>query len=185
MKKRDFIFLIIVFFISVNSIQSESYLNNEDSFYRISAEVEQGFIWIVNHTIQNGSSGTNFNYVTQGGQDILFPFSRIKSALALDKHNIELLYQPLEVNSEVNFKEDVTIDNVTFSSGTAMDLKYSFPFWRITYLYDFIDSDNFTFSFGAALQIRNASIVFSSIDGQSITVSQNNRACSCSINICG
>lgn len=54
-----------------------------------------------------------------------------------------------------------------------MELTYSFPYWRLTYLYDFINSPNTVLGLGASLQIRNASIKFKEIGGNNLTVSQN------------
>ena len=165
--------LLIVLLMGNFSIFSQSLINNEDNFYKIEAKTEIGFIWIVNHTLQNGNNGTNFNFVTQGGQDILFPITRYELGLDINKHKLKFLYQPLEISTSVNFFDDVVVDNIIFKTDTPMDVKYSFPFWRITYLYDLIASNNLNLGVGGALQIRNASIVFSSKNGEQITVSQN------------
>lgn len=54
-----------------------------------------------------------------------------------------------------------------------MELSYGFPFYRITYGYDFFKEENIDLGIGAALQLRNASIVFKALDGSAMTVSQN------------
>jgi hypothetical protein len=54
-----------------------------------------------------------------------------------------------------------------------MELKYSFPFWRISYGYDVLQDPNLTLAVGGALQIRNASIVFKEVGGTKASVSQN------------
>jgi hypothetical protein len=80
-------------------------------------------------------------------------------------HRISALYQPLTIETEVTFRDDVTIDGVTFASGTPMELKYGFPFWRFTYGYDFFAAENLDVYGGLALQLRNASIVFREVGG--------------------
>ena len=110
----------------------------------------------------------------QGGQEILYRFERYNLGMVINNHHkISFLYQPLEVVSEVTFKEDVIVDGVTFSAGTPMELSYGFPFYRITYGYDFFADDNIDLGAGAAFQLRNASIVFKQLDGAKMTVSQN------------
>ncbi len=168
-------FLFVLFGLTgIYAGDDDSLINREDSPIQFFGEYETGFFGVTGHTLQIGDSGTNFNYVTQGGQDILLPFERFTVGATLyDRHRISLLYQPLEVNTQVNFRDPVTIDDVTFASGTAMNLKYGFPFYRVSYSYDVIDDPDLVLGVGAALQIRDASIVFSSVDGEDLTVSQN------------
>jgi len=54
-----------------------------------------------------------------------------------------------------------------------MDIKYGFPFYRITYSYSFVKNDRLELAGGLALQARNASIVFKQANGEQMTVSQN------------
>jgi hypothetical protein len=67
----------------------------------------------------------------------------------------------------------IIIDDATFSPGTLMDLKYGFDFWRASYLYDFARSPETILGAGLSLQIRNASIAFSAVDGSDRAVQQN------------
>jgi len=141
-------------------------------------EYEKGLVSVLAHNIQIGSSGTQFDYVTQGGQDILFPFERLNvGAVINDNHRVSFLYQPLEKNTVVPFESTVTIDGKDFvgtpTDPVSMELKYGFPFWRVTYSYKVLDKKDFTLAVGAALQIRNASIIFKAVDGSEVSVSQN------------
>lgn len=135
-------YILVSLLTAIASISAESLINKNGTALKLSAEAELGFISILNHTLQNGDDSTNFNYIEQGGQDILFPYSRYQLGLKYKKNMFNFLYQPLEVITNVTFREDVKIDDTTFSSGTPMELTYSFPYWRLTYLYDFINSPN-------------------------------------------
>lgn len=176
MKKLALILLVLIVG-TVNIVAQESLINSEDSPIQFFAEYEGGFLALTGHTIQIGTDGdgaTNFDYVTQGGQDILFPFERFTvGALISDRHRVSFLYQPLEINTQLRFREDVKVDGVTFLDGTVMNLKYGFPFYRVTYTYDLLEDEDKVLALGAALQIRNASIVFASSDGEQLTISQN------------
>jgi len=140
-------------------------------------ETEQGTIGLVYHTYQNGTAGTNFDFIKQGGQTNLYPFSRYTvGATIQENHRLWFTYQPLELNTAVRFADNVTIGGVTFNGGTPMELTYSFPFYRMTYTYDLLSkNDNAYLGVGLALQIRNASIQFKQIDGApgKLYVSQN------------
>ncbi|MDT3359507.1 MAG: hypothetical protein LIR47_09175, partial [Spirochaetota bacterium] len=136
-------------------------------------ETEQGTIALVHHTYQNGTGGTDFDFIKQGGQNNLYPFSRYTVGATIEEnHRLWFTYQPLELNTTVNFPSAVTIGGKSFSG--PMELTYSFPFYRMTYTYDLLGNyDNAYLGVGLALQIRNASIQFKKVDGSDSFISQN------------
>lgn len=155
----------------------DSILNRPDAPYQVALEAELGYIGVLEHTYRNGLDSTSFNYRTQGGQDILFPLVRLAAEVTVvNRHTVSLLYQPLDIVTQARLREDIKIDNVTFLAGTGnspLNVRYSFPFWRLTYLYDFFPQRDLELAVGGALQIRNASISFESGDGTKLTLSQN------------
>jgi hypothetical protein len=149
-------------------------LNREDSWYKFKLGYEKGFLGFINHTIQFGVDGTKFNYIDEGAQDVLFPFSRMTADLKMnERHNLTFLIQPFEIFTSSLAERDIVVEDVTFPEGTPMDLKYGFTFYRLSYLYDFQKESNKEFSIGLSFQIRNASIIFSSADGELISVNNN------------
>ena len=133
----------------------------------LSATAELGFLRPVYHTIQIGQDGYRFDYVEEGGQEILFPYTRFEvEALIARSHEVSLLYQPLTLQTEmrVDSAGGILIDDVTFADDTPLDLTYGFDFYRATYRYRFRESDRWKLSAGGALQIRNASIRFDGYD---------------------
>ncbi len=136
--------------------------------------LEIGFIDVISHTIQFGSNGTEFDYVAEGGQDILFRFRRLTAELAIgQRHSLILLFQPLEVQTEALLTRDIVVDDLVFPDGTAMALRYGFDFWRLSYLYDFMKERDRELAIGLSLQLRNASISFRSYDGTLFRINQN------------
>lgn len=136
-------------------------------------EAEAGAAKVLYHTYRVGEAGTEFDFVANGGQEILSPFQRFTAVLGLgDRHALRFLYQPLTLSTSIVARADFTIDDTTFLEGEAVDIVYGFPFYRLTYLYDFLPSEA-ELSVGAALQLRNASILFTTVDGQKRAVSQN------------
>ena len=131
-----------------------------------SLTAELGFLAVASHIVQLGEDGTQFNYRTQGGQDVLFPFFRLSTDLKFKgRHALVFVYQPLQLDGETVLSEDTVFDGTVFPAGTALDSTYGFPFWRISYLYDFLRRQGDEVSLGFSLQIRNATIVFTSADG--------------------
>ena len=168
------LFLIVMFVISVGLAGAQTSLNDPDNPFQLSLNYELGASKVFLNTLQIGDASTNFDFVTQGGQEILFPFQRFSAALSLARrHNIVFLYQPLAIETKVSLREDVTIDNVTFPQGDDLLIKYGFPFWRLSYVFDFVDTDRLQLGAGLSLQLRNASIVFESLQTGDSTTSQN------------
>ncbi len=48
---------------------------------------EFGFLNVLSHKIQFGKSGTKFDYVENGGQDVLFPATRFSAEMDIGKRN--------------------------------------------------------------------------------------------------
>ncbi|HAK44497.1 MAG TPA: hypothetical protein DCO79_01060 [Spirochaeta sp.] len=171
------IFLVLVLaVIALSAFAEGSLINNEDSPVQFFLESELGVVGIPYHTIRIGEADTasTFDFVKEGGQEILYKFERFNLGMTIaDQHRVSFLYQPLELVTETVFAADRIIDGVTFTAGTPMEVSYGFPFYRITYGYDFFEDDNADLGIGAALQLRNASIVFKQLDGAQMTVSQN------------
>lgn len=142
----------------------------------ISAEL--GFTGIIKHVIQSGTStdkGDVFDYVTQGNQDTLVPFSRFQADISLFKrHHVVFLYQPLTIKTQAPISGNFRYDEVNYTPGDGfLDLTYAFNFWRLSYLFDIIQPDGFFLSAGVSLQIRNASIVFKASDSAKGSVTDN------------
>jgi hypothetical protein len=131
---------------------------------------ELGFLAPLAHTIQFSKDGTRFDYVDEGGQDNLFFAARLSAELLLARrHAIILLYQPLNLQSEVLLGRDVLVDGQLFPADTGVRLRYGFDFYRVSYLYDFFgDNPRLEVSIGGSLQIRNATIDFRASDGSAL-----------------
>lgn len=180
MKKRIIILVAVLtaaLFMPL-SLSALDQFNKEDSFLKVRPNAELGIAKVLHHTIRFGESGTVFDYVKYGGQEILFSFSRYSLDVDLGKRNtVTFLYQPLTLETKTKIPADftggVTVEDVVFPAGTGLNLKYGFDFWRLSYMFNIFNSDRFLFGAGVSLQLRNASIVFESTDGSGITVNQN------------
>jgi hypothetical protein len=128
---------------------------------------ETGFLSVLGHKIQFGKSGTYFDYVDNGGQDVLFPVTRISAEADIGKKNtIILLYQPLNLETKDLLKRDVVVDGATFRDSAGIQCRYSFPFYRASYLRELMAiNGRGALAFGLSLQIRNATISFESTGG--------------------
>jgi hypothetical protein len=134
---------------------------------RFRAVAEIGFLGVLDHKIQFSNSGTYFDYREEGGQDVLFPISRLSMEFDFNERNtLVFLYQPLRLESQVLLENDLIVDDLTFPASTSVKLLYNFPFYRLSYLRELLpNNEKYKLAIGGTLQIRNATISFESADG--------------------
>lgn len=177
MKAVSTIALLLALALSAPALAAEGYLSPEGAPYALDLQYETGALKVFHHTYRVGPSdtATNFDFVNQGGQEILFPYERLQAGLTLaGAHRFAFLYQPLTLETKARFRDTVKIDTATFAAGEEVSMKYGFPFWRLTYSYLF-DLGDLELGAGLALQLRNASITFSqqTDSASNFAVSQN------------
>lgn len=146
--------------------QSMTY-SSDSSDIKLSGVVELGYLAVADHKVQFSNSGTYFDYVADGGQNVLFPISRLSLEFEFKKKNtFYLLYQPLRLETQVLLQEDLIVDDLTFPANTGVNLLYNFPFYRLSYTRELLyGKKNYGLAVGATLQLRNATISFESLDG--------------------
>ncbi len=149
-------------------------INDPNHNYELQGVIEAGAFGFRTHKIKFGPDGTVFDYVKYGRQNILFPFERYSFELHLKpRHTLIALYQPLDLRTVTTLTERLIVDTDTFNAGTPMSLRYGFDFYRLSWLYDLWSSPEKELGFGLSLQLRNASIIFASLDGANQRVYQN------------
>ncbi|WP_369414446.1 outer membrane protein [Corallococcus soli] len=138
----------------------------EEPRVELRAVAELGFLDVLSHSLVQGRDGTSFRFPEDGGQDNLYTFVRLSAELALrGRHTLIFLVQPLDIQTQVVLRRDIRLDGLTFPEGTPLDVRYAFPFYRASYLYDLLGGPARELSAGASLQLRNATFVFTSADG--------------------
>lgn len=136
---------------------------------------EFGFLGVLSHTIQFSKSGTDFSYVENGGQDVLFPVIRFSAEMDVGKKNtFILLYQPLQLETKDLLKNDLVVDSLTFPAKSGISCLYGFSFYRASYLRELLaNNEKFKLALGLTLQIRNATISFASTNGDLYRTNRN------------
>jgi len=178
MKSRTLIATLLFAYLALTAAGAQgSWLNRPDQKVRFEVSTELGFQGIAYHTIQFGKTGTQFDYVADGGQDVWFPFKRISADVSFGpRHKLVLLYQPIDVRTEVRFFDPVTVYDVTFpgnAAGLPMELRYGFDYYRVSYLYDFWKDPRNELAAGISLQVRDAAIVFAAKDGSALVSNED------------
>ena len=82
-------------------------LNRPDARAEVRLVGELGFLAVARHTIEIGEGGSRIDYVKEGGQDNLFAVARLSGELAIGRHTIVFLYQPLNIVAVENARRDL------------------------------------------------------------------------------
>lgn len=174
MLKQSSTFLFLLFITIFSCIQNVGAQTTSQRNFEFRSVSELGFVGVLGHKIQFSNSGTYFNYKKDGGQDVLFPVSRLSLELDFKNRNtLVLLYQPLRLESQVLLTDDLVVDDLTYPAATSVNLLYNFPFYRISYLRELLpNKDKYSLGIGLSIQVRNATITFESTDG---TLFRSNR----------
>ena len=149
-------------------------LNAPDAPIQVRPIAEVGMLAVVSHTYQGGRDGTMFNLRRDGGQGSAGLTWRISAELELNKrHTVILLYQPLDLRTRATLSGDLRVNGLTFPSGTPMQFRYGFDFYRASYLYNLLGDSRHELAVGGSLQLRVADIEFASLDGRLQRTNQN------------
>lgn len=132
----------------------------------IKPTAELGFLTVLDHKVQFDSNGTEIDYRTDAGQTNLYSIARFSVDIDFNqRHKTSILYQPLELKTTEPIRRDLVVDELLFPKGTPVTFTYGFPFYRVSYLYDFLPDPKRELAAGISFQIRNATISFESADG--------------------
>ena len=168
------LFLVAGAALATTPVSPESVLNQASRPYAVHFSAEVGTLAVLSHRVQFSKTGTMIDYVDEAGQDNLFLYKRLQTELTLgDRHSVVLLYQPLNLVSQTRLPRDFVIDNATFEKGTPMRFRYGFDFYRGSWLYDLQEEKRKEFALGLSLQIRNATIDFEDLDGETFRANRD------------
>ena len=156
--------------------RTDSILQEADAPVAVRLFADLGATAQLSHRLQFDNDGTEVRVPRDLGQDLLYPFVRLQLDVDIGRshrHTVSFLYQPLNFQSIVAPARETTVGDLVFPRGEALQFRYSFPFYRVTWLYDFAASTEREIAFGVALQIRNVSILYASLDGSQALASRD------------
>ncbi len=163
-----------MFFLALSAALAASpVLNDPTRPYSLELTAELGLVAPISHTVQFGSQGDVLDYVSEGGQDNLFPFARPTAALRWRRQTFGLLWQPLDLRTTATLDRDLRVDGLVFPATRPIDLRYGFSFWRLSWAHRAVDRRDLEVSLGLGLQIRNATIGFTAVDGSQSEINRD------------
>jgi hypothetical protein len=127
---------------------------------RFSLDVESGAVWASKADVRIPNTGGTF-FSLPGDLEARDPraFFRGRTTWHLGKHHdISLLYAPLEMDFRGQFARPVQFAGGNFQPGVATQGTYRFNSYRLTYRYNFVNTERFVFGLGLTAKIRDAEV---------------------------
>jgi len=139
---------------------------------RVILSYETGPAYIAQNDGRYGDAGTPYEASDVGQQANLVRGERSAVEVVTGRHRVIALYAPFLVDTQVALAADLTFRDTTFAAGTVVDHRYRFDGYRGSYLYQVVDGD-LAVELGGSLQIRNADVAFTRVDGAARAVQSN------------
>ena len=113
-----------------------------------------------------GNTGTMFSLSDELDSDPA-PFGRLRISRDLgDKHHLSILIAPLRLESEGSFDRVVSFASVDFPADAAIEARYRFDSYRLTYRYRFYQNEKLYAGIGLTAKVRDAEISLSDANGK-------------------
>lgn len=127
------------------------------------ADVEIGAVFSGYNDIRvPNDGGTKISLSRELDTDPAF-FYRFKAGYAFgEKHAVGVLVAPLRLKAGGSVPRVVFFDGVEIPADAPIDATYRFDSYRVSYRYNFVRRDTFTFGLGLTAKIRDAAITLKS-----------------------
>lgn len=123
-------------------------------------DLESGAVWNskANVRIPN-AGGTPFSLTKDLGADDPKAFFRGRLTWHVgERHDISLLYAPLELDYRGQFNRPVQFAGTNFAAGTPTNGTFRFDSYRLTYRYNFVQTEECVFGLGLTAKVRDAEV---------------------------
>lgn len=129
----------------------------------VSLDVESGAVWSSRADVRIPNVGGTL-FSLDGDLKARDPraFFRGRATWHVGKnHDISILYAPLEMDFRGTLDRPVSFAGGNFLPGAATRGSYRFDSYRLTYRYNFVNSERFVFGLGVTAKIRDAEVSLS------------------------
>ena len=125
-----------------------------------SFDFESGSVWATEADVRiPNEGGTFFSLADDLKADDPRAFFRGRMTWHINpKHDISILYAPLEMDFSGRFDRPIDFNGSTFAADTPTSGLFRFDSYRLTYRYNFVRSETVTFGMGVTAKIRDAEV---------------------------
>jgi hypothetical protein len=145
---------IVVFSVAVVLLLSGARVSAQG---RVTFDIENGAaISGYNDVRIPGNTGTFFS-ITDDLTSATTYFWRVRAEVRVaPKHIVSVLAAPLTIDASGSFNRPVSFMGATFAAGAPVRGRYVFNSYRVSYRYEFVQTDNWRFGVGVTGKIRDA-----------------------------
>lgn len=134
--------------------------------FNVRLVAEAGFFGVLSNEAAFGRDPSTIDFREAAGQDNLQLYTRWSAELDLGRrHTFVFLIQPLSTEGTRTPSVDERFEGVTFGAGGPVRTRFSFPFYRLSYLYEVLQGEDGHLALGFTGQIRNAECTYERLDG--------------------
>lgn len=130
---------------------------------QVSLDLESGAVWNSKSDVRIpnvGGSPFSLRGDLQSKEPRIFFRGRATWHLS-ERHDISALYAPLEMEFNGRFNRPINFVGSGFAPGVGTRGSFRFDSYRLTYRYNFLNSDRFVFGLGVTAKIRDAEVQLS------------------------
>lgn len=123
-------------------------------------DVESGAVWNAKADVRIPNTGGTFFSLPKdlGASD---PAAFFRGRLTWhpgSRHDVSLLYAPLELDFRGQFNRTVRFAGTDFAAATATNGAFRFDSYRLTYRYNFLQTESCVFGMGITAKVRDAEV---------------------------
>jgi hypothetical protein len=148
--------LLVASVLSIAALQSQA-------ASLLDLDFESGAVWNSKADVRIPNTGGTF-FSFSKDLDAKDPAAFFRGRLtwhAGERHDLSLLYAPLEMDFRGQFNRTVRFAGTDFAPGTATTGAFRFDSYRLTYRYNFVNSEEWVFGLGVTAKIRDAAVSLS------------------------
>lgn len=127
-------------------------------------DFEVGPTYLFQNDGRYGVGGTLYSAAEVGQQRNLAVALRLAVEARRGRHTLIATWAPLDLTTRTTLGRDLTFRGTVFANGSVLDHRYLFEGYRLSYLFGLVQGSRFSFSVGASVQVRNASVEFRTVD---------------------
>ncbi|MEI6534574.1 MAG: hypothetical protein WCN98_04475, partial [Verrucomicrobiaceae bacterium] len=136
-----------------------AFMNTRGAKAAFSLDFESGGVWNVSNNVQiPTNSGTRFSLTNDLKSDAAVYFRAGGTWHINDRHSLSFLFAPLRTESFGALSGDTLFAGSRFQGGVPTDANYRFDSYRLTYRYNFFQTEKVTFGLGITANVRSAKI---------------------------
>jgi len=141
------------------------FISNAQAINRFGLDLESGMVFSGYNDVQiPRSTGTRISLSEELETDPAI-FFRAKLTYAIsDRHRLSIFYAPLQLKGSGKINRTVIFEGVVFPADTPLKSVYRFDSYRLSYQYEFFNTDRFQAGIGLTAKIRDAAISLESAD---------------------